>query len=551
MQEVGANSLNKGKKNETLDVNIDLHIGVFFDGTNNNANKNEWVDWFKLGYFRDRTRAYEDHINVKLKDPRKLSNPAILSSLFAIGGNKESVENTDKYLHVYIEGSGANEFQAENQALDFLLHGKPLKGLGFGIGSTGVVAKVSKAIKYVSERVEKEKNNNFTKIQNIHFYVFGFSRGSTCARLFSYIIAENVDEKVDRLPREQEFDKYLSKKYYSEKRVHFLEKKEELYSGKMTVDFLGIYDTVSAIGLLNEKKDSYDYNSIKYLIYKDDFWGNFHKNNSIDYGLFSPSLSNIVLSTCHICALDEFRANFALTDLGTNVPSNSLELFIPGCHSDVGGGYMANDKGETKTLNKIIESIWTKTVDYILDSDSSQKSRMYNLGKWDILSSELLKEMGWIDDLEKEIKEEDDTKIIIQHEPRPDKIYSNIPLHIMYERAKIMAPILEKLFETIPDEYGIPNDSSLQRMWKECQSIIKNPQKRVFYNGFSPEEYKRIRQKYLHFTATDALHSPGDLGNVPGRRSVGSYSDICRLLYRGGLENDNNVYILQDIEYGK
>ena len=58
------------------------------------------------------------------------------------------------------------------------------------------------------------------------------------------------------------------------------------------------------------------------------------------YGLYSPTLAH-VLNTCHICALDEFRANFALSDIGKAADDN-IELFLPGCHSDIGGGYSTN-----------------------------------------------------------------------------------------------------------------------------------------------------------------------------------------------------------------
>ena len=113
----------------------------------------------------------------------------------------------------------------------------------------------------------------------------------------------------------------------------------------MTVDFLGIYDTVSAIGFLKEENDKVNKLRTAFL-YNPDFWGNFHQENAKAYGLYSPKLPK-VLSSCHICAMDEFRANFALTDIGSAATDkNNIELFIPGCHSDIGGGYTKNSKTE-------------------------------------------------------------------------------------------------------------------------------------------------------------------------------------------------------------
>ena len=45
MNEVGAKENDKNLISETSVVNIQVHIGVFFDGTNNNANNNKWYDY--------------------------------------------------------------------------------------------------------------------------------------------------------------------------------------------------------------------------------------------------------------------------------------------------------------------------------------------------------------------------------------------------------------------------------------------------------------------------------------------------------------------------
>lgn len=145
MNEIRAEEKDKQDRNETSVVNIEIYIGVFFDGTNNNANNNKWYDWFKFTSSVEKDHALNN--TIVLDKDRKISNPAILSALF----NPRESNIRDKYLHVYIEGSGANGFQAQNLYLNSAINGIPLNGLGFGLGSTGVVAKVSKAIKYIGE----------------------------------------------------------------------------------------------------------------------------------------------------------------------------------------------------------------------------------------------------------------------------------------------------------------------------------------------------------------------------------------------------------------
>lgn len=541
MDEVGAKNKNKEKKSENSIVNVEMHIGVFFDGTNNNANVNKALDWLKLSYYVERSQSMENRI--VLDRLRKNSNPAILSSLFYSGSQNAGVGDNgsvEKYLKVYVEGSGTNGFHSENEALEIAMHhGKPLKGLGFGVGSTGVVAKVSKAVKYISERIDSEKDNHFATIKGIHFYVFGFSRGSACARLFSYLVARSAGDPVGVLDREKEFDKYLTKKYFKKGKVCFL---ENCHCTK-TVDFLGIYDTVSAIGFLKDKDDSVS--GMRYAFMGDaDFWGNFHKDNAKEYGLYSPSLPS-VLSTCHICALDEYRANFALTDIGNSTPKNSLELYIPGCHSDIGGGYTP-EGSEIKVEKKAI-----------LKEVEKKKTRIKSNGVWCLVSKPLLMEMGWGDD--SEIDEYSEVRIdfgpemiigrgggvTISHAPQPKEVYSNITLRFMYERAVLKAPKLAVLFQKLSDaDYPVPSDDALGKMWKVLQQKKDSDGKVVF--NFTPEEYRHVRMNYLHFTSTDIMYGLGDVGNVPGRDNSMEFSDIKRLLYHGGQNDSSDIEYLHD-----
>lgn len=559
MNEVGAIEQVTENSTNPQNVNINIHVGVFFDGTSNNANNNEWKDWFRLAYSLERRHALNNTI---IPNPlKKLSNPAILSSLFMTdcsngyrnkSGNDSNVK--EKYLRVYVEGSGANGFKAQNEAIDIITHGKPVKGLGFGVGSTGVVAKVSKAIKYISERVDIEKSAN-TEIEKIHFYVFGFSRGSTAARLFSYLVARERENgsPTGKLGKEKEFDRYLSKKYFKDGRVRFLDG----YADKMSVDFLGIYDTVSAIGFLKDadivSKDADGkevridgkVNKLRYAFMSDpDFWGNFHRENSKNYGLYSPTLSK-VKSTCHICALDEFRSNFALTDVGDLTNTENIELFIPGCHSDVGGGYTATDKAEKKTLYRCFDNQYRTRV---CMSNPTNANAEYKE-----LSAENLEALGWITETEKKdvkIEEKGNQGIEFVHHPTPDAQYSNVPLNFMYQRAIKKAKKLEELFSCNPkDFYDIPKD--LTDMWRILETLLYKNGRYCYYFGgeYNSSYYKNIRQKYLHFTSTDALHGWGDPGNPPGRKNHNDgkelVSDICRFVYRGDSE-DTNVYYMHD-----
>ena len=475
-------SINKGKSQLYSNI-TDVYICVFFDGTGNNMyeqlNKKRKLEkqinkikskspsvlfskspnLFSLQAIHDLKDIkdygmtnYEDQQeqaerDVTISNERekkntenkemyggwKYSNVAILRSLVK---KKEKPlsdkDNPDKnYINynLYIEGSG-QQWDTDSD----------LVGLGMGTGRTGVVGLVSKAVVFVGTFLHSHIEKGLRESVNIHFAVFGFSRGSTCGRVFSYLAARG--KGGGDLYREKEFAQYMpvNEKYYNSGRVCLFDS-----FINTTVDFLGIYDTVSAIGFiakddnsankglnqlvphnfkgktwyvnwmhgqkfgkifypnqinqkaisvgvaLNQKGEStgasskgeisffgkvakqssatlgglvsmagYAVGSVQNLpgstigaIASKAFWGdakwNFHRENSKEYGLFSHTLPN-VKHTFHICAMDEFRENFALVDLGLNLGDHCTEVFMPGCHSDIGGGIMKDENLAKYTL---------------------------------------------------------------------------------------------------------------------------------------------------------------------------------------------------------
>ena len=82
---------------------------------------------------------------------------------------------------------------------------------------------IDKAIKYIYDHLNSVKSK-LDENTNYHFYVFGFSRGATCARLFTELTTRDEGEK---LPREKEFGQETSKvaNIYEKhkKRIPFME----------------------------------------------------------------------------------------------------------------------------------------------------------------------------------------------------------------------------------------------------------------------------------------------------------------------------------------
>ena len=552
----------------------------------------------------------------------KLSNVAFLTSLYQ--GVEKEKRNNSKVYNIYIEGAGATAFSdvGETDAI----------GLAFGVGVTGVVGLVSKAVRMVTNylsslgltRTEKEK-------LKIHFDVFGFSRGSACARLFAYLVARDRDAKV--LPREKEFRKYLNEKYFSsqksqiERTSDFIKKLvstnarrskdisseedkviflEEYNPKNVHVDFLGIYDTVASIGLLKlDKKDDYHLSFKKnedkdpkrpkngYVngLYmgvnaKEDYRNNFHCDNVVNYGLYSPFLSR-VNHTLHIGALYEFRENFAFTNIGEKLPDNGVEVLMPGSHSDIGGGHLM---GDVNHVTIFLEKYPRGKIELTNPTHMNMQFPWQDglSPKISRVSKQTLEELGWKwDDKDnrnqyKEFSYEVNEKqvtygIDFWSDPKIGYKYSNITLHMMIKSAnkkvsdrKMFDVDLKKTHPRI----SIPEDlnSFYSEIMSQMESFSTSNRYCILPGGaYNSEAYKKLRSEYIHYTSTDlwnfklfknateeeqAIYKWGkeknNYGNVLGANAPNRYNNIiCRITYNGDEKADNELHYLPQLNIPK
>ncbi|MDE6027475.1 MAG: DUF2235 domain-containing protein, partial [Muribaculaceae bacterium] len=158
--------------------------------------------------------AHIDSNSIREDERHPYSNVAILHSALKYHLNTdESI-----YYNIYIEGSGGKNLADTEQNMIQKWNNNGA-GLGFGVGIKGVASLVAKAcdnvFQYlVSQVLFIDENTKF------HLYVFGFSRGSTCARLFTQLATRPEGSK---LVCEPELIKY-TKKCNRNNRLAFLEK---------------------------------------------------------------------------------------------------------------------------------------------------------------------------------------------------------------------------------------------------------------------------------------------------------------------------------------
>lgn len=482
-------------------------FGVFFDGTGNNmiqpqrAN-NLHKQLIAAGQIEDAEFLELINANLNLSDnaanpideisdnESDFSNVAVLHNWYYGMSDNERQSCKDNNVvtnlfNIYVEGAGTDEEYSGSMAQK----AHNWRGSGFGKGHTGVPALVAKAMTLVQQRV-----NGFviTEKDEVRFDVFGFSRGATCARMFSHMVGP--DQKLECLPKEVEA-------------LNFLNKFE---GDKRSVDFLGIFDTVSSIGF------KYD-------------------DNTTEYGLYSPN-EPWVKHTLHIAAMDELRDHFRLTDVGEAVSSTALELFIPGCHSDVGGGYKTGSQRvairysvdrnwNTSVTDRLYR--WATNALYRQLRDYQPGNALTSLTSQAVdIDADSLERLGWHSTGRAGYSLSTDYVNGFYNLTRNiDRGYSNIPLEMMYTRA--INQTKRHCFVADKSSRYSQFPGLLKTLEGSLMGLIGKESGRYFH---IPADYRALREQFIHYSANDALlsihtkvvHAPTEDGRC-----------LTRIIYHG------------------
>ncbi|MBK5397120.1 PAAR domain-containing protein [Pseudomonas sp. TH39(2020)] len=281
--------------NEEKPVGITLRIGVFFDGTLNNANNSEMgllcgashaikpedLDASCKPYMSDPDSSYaNDESNIKK-----------LSDLYF--SSRDTLDEGALHLRfetVYVDGIGTSSGQPDS-----------MLGAGMGRGAMGVTAKVDEAFKKIGRAIfDFSQTYPDSKIINLMFDTFGFSRGAAAARHFSNEVARGQNGPLGNI------SKIFRGAFHQTYNVE--------YQHDIQMSFIGLFDTVPSVGGLANL-------------------GYIRSQTQPGLKLYLPR--SLFPNVVQLAARDEIRANFALT----RVKPDHLEITLPGVHSDLGGGY--------------------------------------------------------------------------------------------------------------------------------------------------------------------------------------------------------------------
>jgi uncharacterized protein (DUF2235 family) len=164
-------------------------------------------------------------------------------------------------------------------------------------------------------------------------FLFGFSRGAFAARSLTGLLGA-----TGLLKRQSLHHLSTAWTYYRDFKnrspqdfVERYKKKGIETHQKMTVNFLGVWDTVGALGI-----------PVGFL----------GELSGLVHSFHDTSPSRIVKHGAQALAIDEFRDEFVPTLWTGDAPAGSTieQVWFAGCHSDVGGGYSDRDLADIPLL---------------------------------------------------------------------------------------------------------------------------------------------------------------------------------------------------------
>ncbi|WP_052130784.1 phospholipase effector Tle1 domain-containing protein [Erwinia typographi] len=452
----------KKKKRE-----ITLTLGVFFDGTGNNAvNTQNMLKAYTAGHYNLNDPEAESILAKCARENFGVSGSGAtsytgyytnihwLSTLYkqTISGNDSDVQAV-----IYIDGIGTEAGKPDSKL-----------GQGFGISDTGVVAKtnhaVSQLVKAISDAAEdiRSKSGCEIIINRLQFDIFGFSRGAAAARHFANRI-QSEDPAIISAIRQAMTDTTFNGSPAGKTR------------------FIGIFDTVAAIGT--------PVNGL-----------NPHSADTGDVKLtLRPGVAEKVF---HITAANECRFNFALNSVKPAWP----ELALPGVHSDIGGGYLPVTK-EHLFLTRPA----TETVPYGLPGEKTQAYRQAVAQLQALDKSPCLAPLLRTNDISAETWHDDrlppdrygqmqkrSFAALTLRERAVRNDWSRVVLRVMLEAAQEAGVVFDPI-QSKDKELSIPDE--LAPLWDKALAMGKAARSGQTPPALSQDELDVIAEKYIHCSA--------------------------------------------------
>lgn len=313
---------------------ITLRCLLFFDGTLNNKGNIDERKKHESGqssdiYLKNRKnqdkeqRLKKGDVGIDLEDDSYENDYTNIVSLETNVALQQA--GHDETLIVYIEGSGTLEYIAPKDG-SIADNKDQMSGYAFSAWESGIKAKVEKALVKAVEKIKHGPNDRPRKNDNLYIKkltldIFGFSRGAASARYGVHRLLQDMTSAVG-VDAEDESPVYRTETYI-QKRLRTL---HHLDVTEVEIRFVGLFDTVTSYyGLQIVPRLPLE----RWLV----------KLDAIQH--------EKVKKVVHLASAEEHRGMFCLHNI-KSAGSKGEEYFLPGVHSDVGGGYL--DEGSDANL---------------------------------------------------------------------------------------------------------------------------------------------------------------------------------------------------------
>ena len=451
-------------KKERQKREITLTIGVFFDGTGNNAdNTAASLDACSGEHFgmnnADAQSAYFQCVQLKsghsgFAAGSHLGYYTNVHWLNILYNQKLTADTGYGQRAIYIEGIGTESGEGDSTY-----------GMGTGRGNTGVVRKTDKAVAMLVAAINGYLDNlpdaSSCIIKELQFDIFGFSRGAAAARHFA-------------------------NRVFSQEQAIIAAIKSGLggieFSGTPggKTRFLGIFDTVAGIGTPV----------------------NGFNPHSADTGevniVLRPGVAEKVF---HITAQHECRFNFALNSVKPAWP----ELALPGAHSDIGGGYNPDEYEAYFITRPQFETVPFSTADTKTRVYQQACEQLSAMDTWPAIGPLLQALKINIDTWHDERMPADrygmpqkrsGAAAVIERPTRND--WSRVVLRVMIDAAQDAGVVFDSIRNTNTELWLSPELNSLCEKAIVMGRAVRNG---ASAPGFSTQEIEILAEKYIHCSA--------------------------------------------------
>ncbi|MBN4072712.1 DUF2235 domain-containing protein [Crocinitomix catalasitica] len=214
-----------------------------------------------------------------------------------------------------------------------------------------------KAIEGIIERAYARFVKDWEK--GDHIYIFGFSRGAAGARMLASKINEMgipLSVKIRLIPVANSETKVVEQIYDEVVYEHKYDDEKKIDNHKVDIEFLGVWDTVSALGLVE--------NVSRYI--NPDNWED----------LFTDCyIADNIKKAVHLLAIDETRNPFVPSLMNHDKREKVVhEVWFPGVHSDIGGSYKEGDIAKVSLYYMLSQlGALTEESGFEVDSDEIKK----------------------------------------------------------------------------------------------------------------------------------------------------------------------------------